>query len=145
MHLETSPKLPSSSPGRWHRAGLGAACALAFAFAGMAQAHDTGKVHRHQPQRSQQATPLVCGPGQQACRGPFGAQCYSPAAGQACTRGVVCPIGTQACLGRFGASCYSPAAGQACTAGIVCGIGQQACVRPGGAVCYSPAAGERCG
>ena len=87
----------------------------------------------------------VCGPAEMACAGPFGFQCYRPAAGQTCTLGLVCGRLQSACVGPYGGSCYQPSAGQTCTQGVVCGRGQLACIRYGQVRCYSPAAGQTCG
>lgn len=57
---------------------------------------------------------LVCGVGQQACRGAYGARCYTPGKGERCTEGMVCPAGQQACVRGLTARCYTPSRGESC-------------------------------
>jgi hypothetical protein len=57
---------------------------------------------------------LVCGVGQQACRGAYGARCYTPGKGERCTEGMVCPAGQQACVRGRTAQCYTPSRGESC-------------------------------
>jgi hypothetical protein len=61
-----------------------------------------------------------------------------------CMSGVVCAAGQQACAGPYGASCYSPARGQQCLQGVVCNIGESICNTGGVPQCYNPARGVTC-
>lgn len=105
---------------------------------------ETVPVHRLPHRPPVVSGPLVCGAGQQACRGGHGERCYTPSAGERCTDGVVCTAGQNACLGPWGASCYTPSRGESCQSGTVCGVGQQVCARGRTAQCYTPSRGETC-
>jgi hypothetical protein len=96
------------------------------------------------PASGQATAPLVCSPGERACKGDTTAQCFSASRGETCTGGQVCRTGQSACLGQVGRGCYQPSRGETCSQGLVCQAGQSACVRGSEGRCYSPSRGETC-